>query len=258
MGQQVSVKEMIRQNDRAIKRAIRDIEREVKSTEREQKELQKNIKTLAKQGQMGAARSNAKMLVRSRRQVTKMYEMKAHLIGVRTNIINMRSIEAMTSAMKKSSKAMIKMNRMLNVKNMNKIMKDFLREQEKMGVLQESVGDAIDSAMGEEGETEEAEAEINKVMGEFALEFVEDMPTGPQGGVVKNDAGTEDAERTSKKKIAAPIGLGGGGAPGSSGGSSKNSNKGSKGKGKGGDGGGDGDQEVSDLQKRLDNLRRGG
>ena len=57
---------------------------------------------LAKEGQMKAAKTNAKMLVRNRNQVKKMYEMKANLIGVRTNIMNMKSTHAMTAAMKVS------------------------------------------------------------------------------------------------------------------------------------------------------------
>ena len=47
--------------------------------------------------------------------------MKANLIGVKTNIMNMKSTHAMTSAMKNTAKAMMRMNQQFKLPQMQKI-----------------------------------------------------------------------------------------------------------------------------------------
>ena len=54
MGQKLTMKEQMRRNHRAVKKAVREVEREHKALERNQKKLVADIKKLAKQGQMNA------------------------------------------------------------------------------------------------------------------------------------------------------------------------------------------------------------
>lgn len=83
-----------------------------------------------------------------------MYQMKANLIGVKTNIMNMKSTHAMTSAMKNTARAMVRMNRQFKIPAMQKIMKEFMKEQMKSEDLNEMMGDMIDETTAEEGEDE--------------------------------------------------------------------------------------------------------
>ena len=62
MGQKLTVKEQMRRNSRAVKKAIREVEREHKALERAQKKLVTDIKKLAKQGQMNAVKIISNLL----------------------------------------------------------------------------------------------------------------------------------------------------------------------------------------------------
>ena len=79
MGQKLTMKEQMRRNHRAVKKAVREVEREHKALERNQKKLVTDIKKLAKQGQMNAVKIMAKDLVRNKRFCTKMLEMRSQV-----------------------------------------------------------------------------------------------------------------------------------------------------------------------------------
>ena len=117
MGQKLTVKEQMRRNSRAVKKAIREVEREHKALERAQKKLVTDIKKLAKQGQMNAVKIMAKDLVRNKRFCTKMLEMRSQLWGVQQRMAEMKSTQAMTSAMQNAATAMIRMNKQMKQAN---------------------------------------------------------------------------------------------------------------------------------------------
>ena len=85
MGEKVklTMKEQMRRNHRAVKKAVREVEREHKALERNQKKLVTDIKKLAKQGQMNAVKIMAKDLVRNKRFCTKMLEMRSQVSSLR-------------------------------------------------------------------------------------------------------------------------------------------------------------------------------
>ena len=197
---------------------------------------------------MKAAKTNAKMLVRNRNQVKKMYEMKANLIGVKTNIMNMKSTHAMTSAMKNTAKAMMRMNQQFKLPQMQKIMKEFMREQEKMQMMGDEMGDMIDDTVaGGMEEEEEVDAEVSKVLEEIGIEATEALPSAGADAI---GAGAAESSSSKAPAAAAAVGMGGGGGGAPSGGGGGKDDDDSSG------GGGGGGTSVDDLQSRLDNLKR--
>ncbi|XP_063038106.1 charged multivesicular body protein 2a isoform X3 [Melospiza melodia melodia] len=66
-GRRRSPEELLRQNQRALARAVRELERERQKLEAQEKKIIVDIKKMAKQGQMDAVRVLAKALVRTRR-----------------------------------------------------------------------------------------------------------------------------------------------------------------------------------------------
>ena len=115
MGQKLTLQEQMKRNSRSLKKAIRSLEREKKQLERNQKKLISDIKKSAKQGQMGPVKIMAKDLVRSKRFIQKMIEMRSHLWGVQQRMNEMKSTHAMTDAMKGASRAMVRMNKQMNM-----------------------------------------------------------------------------------------------------------------------------------------------
>merc|ERR1719498_1860264 len=93
-GLRKTPEEMLRQNQRALNRAMRDLDRERSKLEQQEKKIIADIKKMAKQGQMDAVKIMAKDLVRTRRYVKKFIMMKANIQAVSLKIQTLRSNEA--------------------------------------------------------------------------------------------------------------------------------------------------------------------
>jgi charged multivesicular body protein 3 len=71
-------------------------------------------------------------------------------------------------SLQKSAEVMALVNGLVKVPQLMTTMRNMSREMAKAGMIDEMVGEAIDGAVTEEGEDEEAEAEVDKVLMEIA------------------------------------------------------------------------------------------
>lgn len=141
-GRRKTPEEMLRQNQRALNRAMRELDRERQKLEAQEKKIIADIKKMAKQGQMvsreaegqtpvhgsrwtaisisisnllllvqDAVKIMAKDLVRTRRYVKKFIMMRANIQAVSLKIQTLKSNNSMAQAMKGVTKAMATMNR---------------------------------------------------------------------------------------------------------------------------------------------------
>ena len=78
-GKKKTPDQMLRDNQRALNKAIRDLDRERTKMEQQEKKIIADIKKMAKQGQMDAVKIMAKDLVRTRRYVKKFMLMRANI-----------------------------------------------------------------------------------------------------------------------------------------------------------------------------------
>merc|ERR1719189_703523 len=90
---------------------------------------------MAKQGQMDAVKIMAKDLVRTRRYVKKFMLMRANIQAVSLKIQTLKSQNAMAQAMKGVTKAMQKMNKQMNLPEIQKIMMEFEKQTEIMQTM---------------------------------------------------------------------------------------------------------------------------
>ncbi|CAB1312042.1 unnamed protein product [Coregonus sp. 'balchen'] len=146
-GKRKTPEEMLRQNQRALTRAMRDLDRERQRLEQQEKKIIADIKKMAKQGQMDAVKIMAKDLVRTRHYVKKFIMMKANIQAVSLKIQTLKSNNSMAQAMKGVTKAMATMNRQMKLPQIQKIMMEFERQSEIMDMKEEMMNDAIDDAM---------------------------------------------------------------------------------------------------------------
>ncbi|KAI3635685.1 hypothetical protein MIR68_006323 [Amoeboaphelidium protococcarum] len=177
-GSRKTPQELLRQNQRALTRAIRDLDRERTKLEQQEKKIIADIKKSAAKGQMGACKVMAKDLVRTRNYVQKFYGMRAQLQGVSLKIQTLSSNQSMSDAMKGVTKALKMMNKRINLPQMQKIMMDFERESEMMDMKQEMMGDTIDDALDDDvGEDEEeSEAIVQQVLDEIGIGVNQMLP----------------------------------------------------------------------------------
>lgn len=83
----------------------------------------------------------AKDLVRTRKYVEKMYKMKTQLQAVSLRIQTIKSQNAMAEAMKGVTRAMMRMNRAINLPSLQALMIEFQKQTEIMNIKEETIGE---------------------------------------------------------------------------------------------------------------------
>lgn len=234
-GKEKPLKEQLRENKRMITRAVRELDRETRSLQREEQRLTIEIKKMARENQMKAVKIMARDLVRTRQYITKFIEMRSQLQGCALKLQTVKSHAAMAEAMSSTAIAMRKMNKAVDVPAINKMMAEFERENMKSEFMQEMMGDAIDDVM--ENDEEEEDRIVGQVLDEIGIDMSEGIPNAPELGL-----GTATANPVAAEGDKVAIGVG--------------ENGGSGGTGGGSGGGSSGDAALSDLEARLNNLKR--
>lgn len=160
-------------------------------------------------------------LVRTRQYTGKLIEMRSHLQGCALKLQSVSSHYAMAEAMTVTAKAMHKMNKAIDVPAINKMMQEFEKENAKTEIMQEIMGDTLDDALGSEENEEEEQAVVNQVLDEIGISFGEELPDAAPTNAV-------GVSQASPAKVAMPMGGGSGST----------------------------DPQLSELEARLNNLKR--
>jgi len=168
--------EQLRQSKRQINRGIREIDRERVKIESQEKKVIAEIKKLAKQGQLPSAKVLAKDLVRMRNQVTKMYAMRSQLQSVEMQLQTMKSTAVLGTSLEGVTRAMVAMNKTINLPALNATMREFLQENQRMDLTQEMMGDAMD--MVGDDVTSESDDVVNQVLSEIGVEVTSEVDVG--------------------------------------------------------------------------------
>ena len=95
----------------------------------------------------------------------------------------MKSVDAMSTAMKDTTKAMVRMNKKLNMPELSNILRNFGVEAGKLETTTDMMGDALDDIFSGDGEEEEEDELMAKVALELSLEFGEKAPVAGSGSL---------------------------------------------------------------------------
>lgn len=194
-GRRKTPEEMLRQNQRALNKAMRDLDRERSKMEQQEKKIINDIKKMAKENQMDAVKIMAKDLVRTRRYCKKFILMRANIQAVSLKIQTLRSQNAMAQAMKGVTRAMQNMNKQLNLPQIQKIMQEFEKQSEIMDMKEEMINDTIDDAMGDDEDEEESDAIVAQVLDELGLDVSDKLKELPStGGTLSTGASTNNKQ----------------------------------------------------------------
>ena len=188
MGNQQTIsREEMRKGKRLITRGVRKLDRELIHLKNEEKKIVAEIKTLAKNGQINACKIRAKDSIRSRRYITKYYEMKSKLQGIGLQLQVAESINSISIALKGVTASIKAFNKDLSDGELNDIMKEFMKENEKMGITEEMVGDAIDMSLDSESDLETSDQVVNQVLSEIGIEVTDQMEVHISGRKIKEE-----------------------------------------------------------------------
>ena len=194
-GRKKSPEEMLRDNQRVLNKAVRDLDRERTKMEAQEKKLIIDLKKMAKDNQMDAIKVMAKDLVRTRRYIKKFILMKANIQAVALKIQTLRSQNSMAVAMKGVTKALMSMNRQMNLPQIQKIMAEFEKQTEIMDMKEEIMNEVMDDALEEDDYEEESNTIVAQVLDELGIQVNEKLSEIPTvGGSLP--AGTSQSSKT--------------------------------------------------------------
>jgi len=183
------MKEVVGEQKKALKGNQRDLDKDLLNLDRQEKQISLEIKKLAKAGQMTAAKQLAKEVVRIRTQRTKIYSMKGKLSGVQAHTTSMQANQTVMKSMVTATKAVSVSNQALPLRAVQQTAMQYQRQAEMAEMKQEMMDDVLD-----DGEEEEANAEVDQVLDSIGLNLSEQMSHARVGGSTP-EAQSKEKER---------------------------------------------------------------
>jgi charged multivesicular body protein 2A len=180
-----TLSEQIREHKRVITRAVRELDREKAKLANEDTRLKNEIRAEAKKNNLASVRILAKDLVRNKKYITKFMLMRSHLQAVSLRVQSVKSAEAMSRSLKATTAVMQKINASLDLPELTKVLEDFQKETENLGVTEDVMGDAIDGVLREAGDAEEEETLVAEVLDEVGIDFKQLLAGAPKDSLVK-------------------------------------------------------------------------
>lgn len=112
-------------------------------------------------------RTFAKELIRIRKQSNRLSTTKAKLQSVQMQVNEAFSVRKIEGSIKASTGIMKDVNTLVRLPELTGTMRELSQELMKAGIIEEMVGDSLPDDDLMEGEDEEADAEVDKVLGEI-------------------------------------------------------------------------------------------
>ncbi|KAK4695170.1 charged multivesicular body protein 3, partial [Lecanoromycetidae sp. Uapishka_2] len=112
-------------------------------------------------------RTFAKELLRMRKQSNRLATSKAQLQSVQMQVNEAFSVRKIEGSIKASTGIMKDVNTLVRLPELTGTMRELSQELMKAGIIEEMVGDSLPDDELMEGEDEEAESEVDKVLGEI-------------------------------------------------------------------------------------------
>ncbi|KAL2044199.1 hypothetical protein N7G274_002904 [Stereocaulon virgatum] len=160
---------LIRSNTRKLERDINQLKVLDQKTRQYILQASKRGQRNPSQAKQAAqeARIFAKELIRIRKQSSRLATSKAQLQSVQMQVNEAFSVRKIEGSVKASTSIMKEVNGLVRLPELTGTMNELSRELMKAGIIEEMVGDSLPDDELLEGEDEEAETEVDKVLGEI-------------------------------------------------------------------------------------------
>lgn len=160
--------EQKRQQKREMRDANRSVERIQADLDRQAKDLEAQIKAAAAKNDTATAKTLAKQLIRVREERNRAINAKSKINTISNQSSMMQTNNKLAQVMANSAAAMSKVNQQLQPDQIAKQLGAFQAETTKMDMVGGAFEDMFDELF--EGEDEEADAIMNQVLEEIALD----------------------------------------------------------------------------------------
>jgi len=160
---------LIRANTRKLDRDILQLKNLESKTRQYIIQASKRAQRNPSQAKQAASetRTFAREMVRIRKQSSRLATSKAQLQSVQMQVNEAFSVRKIEGSIKASTGIMKDVNSLVRLPELTGTMRELSQELMKAGIIEEMVGDIIPDEGLLEGEDEEAEAEVDKILGEI-------------------------------------------------------------------------------------------
>lgn len=163
---------------RNLQKEIRRMDRDISNLKRAEQRSIKECQSLAKKNRVSAVKILAKEIVNTRKTMERMYMAKAQMGSVQSQLQTQMSMLKMQGVMAKSAEIMEAMNQLVNIKEMREVMGKMAREMEHAGLVDEIIGETLES-LEPEGLNDEADKEADKIVAEITGQVLSPAATAP-------------------------------------------------------------------------------
>lgn len=159
---------LIRSNTRKLERDINQLKALDQKTRQYIIQANKRGQKNPSQAKQAASETRifAKEMIRIRKQSSRLATSKAQLQSVQMQVNEAFSVRKIEGSMKASTGVMKDVNALVRLPELMGTMRELSQELVKAGIIEEMVGDSLPDDQLMEGEDDEAEAEVEKVLGE--------------------------------------------------------------------------------------------
>jgi len=167
--------EQKRKCDAIIRKNVRGLDRDINNLKVTEQKTRSLILAAAKRGQKNPsqakqgnaeARLFARELIKVRTQAGRLHTSKAQLQSVQMQVNEAFSVRKIEGSLKASTRIMKDVNTLVRLPELTGSMQELSAELMKAGIIEEMVGDALPNDELLDDEDEEAETEVDKVLGE--------------------------------------------------------------------------------------------
>jgi len=168
-GKKPTIPEQAKAHSRELRKTDRELVRDRHKLESEEQRLVNEIRKNAHGGNKKAVEILAKQLVKVRNQKAQSLQASGQIQSLATQNTMMASNVKMANAMESTAKTMAKMNKAMNPAQMSKVTQQFTQEHMKLGITDDMIGETLEAALGQEGDSEEEDAIVNQVLDEIGI-----------------------------------------------------------------------------------------
>ncbi|KAF2461221.1 SNF7 family protein-like protein [Lineolata rhizophorae] len=144
----------------------------------------------------------ARELIRVRRQSARLHTSKAQLQSVQMQVNEAFSVRKIEGSIRASTGIMKDVNSLVRLPELTGTMRELSQELVKAGIIEEMVSDSLPEDELMEGEGEEAEAEVDKILGEILKDR---LPAAKKAEEPVPSAPAEEAEEEDQQEVLAQM-----------------------------------------------------
>eukprot|EP01062_Namystynia_karyoxenos_P022707 TRINITY_DN18725_c0_g2_i1.p1 TRINITY_DN18725_c0_g2~~TRINITY_DN18725_c0_g2_i1.p1 ORF type:complete len:217 (+),score=125.23 TRINITY_DN18725_c0_g2_i1:92-742(+) len=202
---QKTPQEMVKDWDKQLRAEQRKLDRQVRGIELQEAKVVKEAKAAAKKGDKEVVQILAKQIVGSKRAKKRIVIAKAQMNSISLQLKQQLAQVKIAGAMQKSAEITGKMNSLLKVQDCQEVMRALQMEMLKAGVIQETMDEAIDDALGDEDLEDEADAEVAKIVDEVMMATLGNKAAGGAQALPQQQAEEpmEEEQDDLQKRLAA-------------------------------------------------------